>query len=219
MPTIKQRCDEIGISLPTYYLRIKNGMTPEEALSTPNKRHSPKSPKTPQSLSEPDDQKQRAPMMVKCCGGTSCVFEEDFQKRYRKLRMGKHATSAPLERPQKPKPRSYVEELGDRYRTTPNKKVKTPAPVTSSVCREEYEKVDNYEYVNRKPLCYGPIHNGIQAKTPMPWDEKRRNKIQSSLRRIHSGHLEPHQRRRIQISGLFDQHQKEALHQRHRPFH
>lgn len=172
MPTIKQRCDEIGISLPTYYSRIKNGMTLEEALSTPNKRHSPKSPKTPQPLPEPDDQEPRAPMMVKCGGRTSCVFEEDFQKRYRKLRMGKHATTAPLERQKKTKPRSYVEELGDRYRTTPNKKTKTPAPVASPVCHEEYEKVDNYEYVNRKPLCYGPIHNGIQAKTPMPWDEK-----------------------------------------------
>ena len=45
--TIKQKCDAIGISLPTYYLRLKNGMTPEEALSTPNKRRASKLKPTP----------------------------------------------------------------------------------------------------------------------------------------------------------------------------
>ena len=170
--TIKQKCEAIGISLPTYYLRIKNGMTPEEALSTPNKRHSPKSTKIPQQAPEPEDQEPRAPMIVKCGGGTSCVFKEDFQKRFRKLRMSKPTTTAPLERPEKSKPRSYVAELGDRYRTTQKKKVKVPAPSASPIYHDETEKVDNYEYVNRKPLYYGPIHNGVQAKTPMPWNEK-----------------------------------------------
>lgn len=35
---IKQRCEELGISIATYYFRLKNGMTPEQALSVPNKR-------------------------------------------------------------------------------------------------------------------------------------------------------------------------------------
>ena len=35
--TIKQRCKEAGISINTYYSRIRAGMSPEEALSTPVK--------------------------------------------------------------------------------------------------------------------------------------------------------------------------------------
>lgn len=66
--TIKQKCDAIGISLPTYYLRLKNGMTPEEALSTPNKRRASKLKPTPKPapapISEPEDQEPRAPLMV-----------------------------------------------------------------------------------------------------------------------------------------------------------
>ena len=66
--TIKQKCDAIGISLPTYYLRLKNGMTPEEALSTPNKRRTSKLKPTPKPVPAPmpetEDQEPRAPLMM-----------------------------------------------------------------------------------------------------------------------------------------------------------
>lgn len=61
--TIKQKCNEIGIPLPTYYLRLKKGMTPEEALSTPNKRHQPKAEPAPLPISEPEDQEPRASLV------------------------------------------------------------------------------------------------------------------------------------------------------------
>lgn len=170
--TIKQKCEEIGISMPTYYLRIKNGMTPEEALSTPNKRRTSKLKLAPKStlapIPEPEDQEPRAPLMAKCGGGTSCVFESDFQNRQREFnknrtrRFAKTTGTVPLERSETPKPRSYVEELGGRYHITPKKKTKIPALAASPVEDEETEKVDNYEHVNCKPLRYGP--------NPNPWD-------------------------------------------------
>lgn len=168
--TIKQKCEEIGISLPTYYLRIKNGMTPEEALSIPNRKSGTgrKTASKPQPVPEPKDQEPRAPLMAKCGGGTSCVFESDFQNRQhefnknRTRRFAKTASASAPERPEKTKHSNYIEELGDRYRITPKKKAKAPAPVASPVENEETEKIDNYEYVNRKPLRYGP--------SPNPWN-------------------------------------------------
>ena len=169
--TIAQKCKAIGISLPTYYLRIKNGMTPEEALSTPNQRHAPKTrqtPPPPPPAPEPEDQEPRAPVMFKFCGKPSCVFENDFQNRQREFnknrtkRLAKTASAAPLER--------HIAESGDHNRQTPNKEPKAQAPVASPVYDRETEKVDNFEYVNRKPLYYGPIRNGVQSKEPMPWN-------------------------------------------------
>ena len=89
--TIKQKCAAIGISLPTYYLRIKNGMTPEQALSTPNKRHSVMLKKSIKNISdpipEPDDQEPRAPVMIQYGKIKSCVFEEEYQEQRKKIRL------------------------------------------------------------------------------------------------------------------------------------
>lgn len=162
--SIKEKCSEIGISLPTYYLRLKKGMTSEEALSTPNKRRQPKTEPAPLPISEPEDQEPRAPVMFRFCGTPSCVFENDFQNRQREFnknrtkRLAKTASAAPLER--------HIAESGDHNRQTPNKEPKAPAPVASPVYDRETEKVDNFEYVNRKPLYYGPIRNGVQRKDP-----------------------------------------------------
>ena len=161
--TIKQKCNEIGISLPTYYLRLKKGMTPEEALSTPNKRHQPKAEPAPLPILEPEDQEPRAPVTIKDNGHFSYVFEDDFQKAEKKKRQ-KRADDA------KTKPRSYVEELGGRYHITPKKKTKIPALAVSPDEDRESYKVDNYDYVHRAPLCYGPIRKGVQSKEPMPWN-------------------------------------------------
>lgn len=174
--TIKQKCDAIGISLPTYYLRLKNGMTPEEALSTPNKRRASKlkpMPKpAPAPISEPEDQEPRAPLMIKCGGHTPCVFESDFQNRQREFnknrtrRSAKTASTEPLECQKKLQPRSYVEELGSRYRITPNK-TPLPALAASPVEDKETGEIDNFEHVNLKPLRYGPKRYGV-AKEPWP---------------------------------------------------
>lgn len=161
--SIKEKCNEIGISLPTYYLRLKKGMTPEEALSTPNKRRQPKTEPAPLPISEPEDQEPRAPVTIKDNGHFSYVFEDDFQKAEKKKRQ-KRVDDA------KAKPRSYVEELGGRYHITPKKKTKIPALAASPDEDRESYKVDNYEYVHRAPLCYGPVRNGVQSKEPMPWN-------------------------------------------------
>lgn len=161
--SIKEKCNEVGISLPTYYLRLKKGMTPEEALSTPNKRRQPKTEPAPLPISEPEDQEPRAPVTIKDNGHFSYVFEDDFQKAEKKKRQ-KRVDDA------KAKPRSYVEELGGRYHITPKKKTKIPALAVSPDEDRESYKVDNYEYVHRAPLCYGPIRKGVQSKEPMPWN-------------------------------------------------
>lgn len=157
--SIKEKCNEIGISLPTYYLRLKKGMTPEEALSTPNKRRQPKTEPAPLPISEPEDQEPRAPVTIKDNGHFSYVFEDDFQKAEKKKRQ-KRVDDA----------KAKIEEFRNRYRITPNIKVK-PQDLTTlpDEDRESY-KVDNYEYVHRAPLCYGPIRNGVQSKEPMPWN-------------------------------------------------
>ena len=89
--TIKQKCDAIGISLPTYYLRLKNGMTPEEALSTPNKRRTSKLKPTPKlapaPMPETEDQEPRAPVMIQYGKIKSCVFEEEYQEQRKKIRL------------------------------------------------------------------------------------------------------------------------------------
>mgnify|MGYP000019933249 CR=1 FL=1 len=174
--TIKQKCDDIGISLPTYYLRLKNGMTPEEALSTPNKRRASKLKPTPKPapapMPEPEDQEPRAPLMIQYGKIKSCVFESDFQNRQREFnknrtrRSAKTAGAEPLEHQEKLQPRSYVEELGSRYRITPNK-TPLPALAASPVEDKETEEVDNFEHTNLKPLCYGPKRYGV-AKEPWP---------------------------------------------------
>ena len=158
--TIKQKCDAIGISLPTYYLRLKNGMTPEEALSTPNKRRTSKLKPTPKPVPAPmpetEDQEPRAPLMV----GASCIFEVT----------AKAAGATPLERQEKLQSHSYVEELGSRYRITPNK-TPLPALAASPVEAEETEEVDNYEHVSLKPLRYGPKRYGAEKNPrPDPWN-------------------------------------------------
>lgn len=170
--SIKEKCNKIGISLPTYYLRLKKGMTPEEALSTPNKRRQPKTEPAPLPISEPEDQEPRAPVIVKSCGTPSCVFEDDFQKKQQGIRKKRLAEKQAQYNalPPKQKPRSYIEELGGRYRITPKKKTKIPALAASPDEDRESYKVDNYEYVHRAPLCYGPVRNGVQSKEPMPWN-------------------------------------------------
>lgn len=173
MTTISEKCKAAGIAYQTYYLRVKNGMTPEEALSTPLRRRSNRAASTPVPAPEPEDQEPRAPVTIKDNGHFSYVFEDDFQKAEKKKRQ-KRVDDA------KAKPRSYVEELGDRYRTTPNKKAKAPVLVASPDKDRESRKVDNYEYVHRAPLYYGPIRNGVQNKQPMPWnaaDEDKFNRV------------------------------------------
>lgn len=158
--SIKEKCNEIGISLPTYYLRLKKGMTPEEALSTPNKRRQPKTEPAPLPISEPEDQEPRAPVTIKDNGHFSYVFEDDFQKAEKKKRQ-KRVDDA----------KAKIEEFRNRYRITPKKKTKIPALAASPDEDRESYKVDNYEYVHRAPLCYGPVRNGVQSKEPMPWND------------------------------------------------
>ena len=89
--TIKQKCAAIGISLPTYYLRIKNGMTPEQALSTPNKRRLLASGISIKNISEPivdkEDQEPRAPVMIHYGSDKAYVFEEEYQNQRKKIRL------------------------------------------------------------------------------------------------------------------------------------
>lgn len=164
MTTIAEKCKAAGIAYQTYYLRVKNGMTPEEALSTPLKRHPKGMMSAPVPAPEPEDQEPRAPVTIKNGGKFSYVFEDDFQKAEKKKRQ-KRVDDA------KAKPRSYVEELGGRYHITPKKKTKIPALAASPDEDRESYKVDNYEYVHRASLCYGPIRSGIQSKEPMPWND------------------------------------------------
>lgn len=163
MTTIAEKCRASGIAYQTYYLRVKNVMTPEEALSTPLRRRSNRAASTPVPAPEPEDQEPRAPVTIKDNGHFSYVFEDDFQKAEKKKRQ-KRVDDA------KAKPRSYVEELGGRYHITPKKKTKIPALAASPDEDRESYKVNNYEYVHRAPLCYGPIRNGVQSKEPMPWN-------------------------------------------------
>lgn len=166
MTTIAEKCKAAGIAYQTYYLRVKNGMTPEEALTTPLRRR----PKITASfpVSEPEDQEPRAPMAY----GKYYVFEQDFQKNQQEIR--KKRSDEEYEKytslPPRQKPRNYAEGLGDRYRITPNKKAKAPVLVASPDKDRESRKVDNYEYVHRAPLYYGPIRNGVQSKESMPWN-------------------------------------------------
>lgn len=141
MTTIAEKCKAAGIAYQTYYLRVKNGMTPEEALSTPLRRRSNRAASTPVPAPELEDQEPRAPMAY----GKYYVFEQDFQKAEKKKRQKRaDDTKAKLQRD--------AEELGGSYHITPNKKPQAPALATSP----DYEKVDNYEYQSRKPLRYGP---------------------------------------------------------------
>lgn len=168
MTTIAQKCQAAGIALPTYYFRIKNGMTPEEALSTLNKRRQPQAHNAPLPEPEPEDQEPRAPVMIKDGGKFSYVFEGDFQKAEKKKRQ-KRADDT----------KDKIEEFRNRYRITPNIKVKPQALTTLPDEDRESYKVDNYEYVHRAPLCYGPVRNGVQSKEPMPWntaDEEKFNR-------------------------------------------
>ena len=75
--TIKQRCDEIGIALPTYYLRLRQGMTKEEALSTPPRsgRGRTRQPKP----TEPVEPGKGAVIFER--QSRDVIFETDFQER------------------------------------------------------------------------------------------------------------------------------------------
>lgn len=96
--TIKQKCAAIGISLPTYYLRIKNGMTPEQALSTPNKRRLLASGISIKNISEPivdkEDQEPRAPVMIHYGSDKAYVFEEEYQDQRKKIRLKNYKEKA-----------------------------------------------------------------------------------------------------------------------------
>ncbi len=175
MTTIAEKCRAAGIAYQTYYLRVKNGMTPEEALSTPLRRRSNRAASTPVPAPEPEDQEPRAPMTY----GKYYVFEQDFQKNQQEKR--KNRSDDEQEKytalPPKQEPRGHAEELGDRYRTTPNKKAKAPARLPAPDEDRESYKVDNYEYVHRASLCYGPIRSGIQSKEPIPWNDDDEDKF------------------------------------------
>lgn len=81
--TIKEKCQAIGIALPTYYLRIKQGMTPEEALSTPNKRPSRRDYRS--GVKQPEKQLTTEEKPVINLGKHKAfVFESDFQENHRK---------------------------------------------------------------------------------------------------------------------------------------
>lgn len=82
--TIKEKCQAAGIALPTYYFRIKQGMTPEQALSTPNKRRREDNP-APEAAPEPQPTPAPAPV-VKYGSQKSYVFESDWQQNHRKPR-------------------------------------------------------------------------------------------------------------------------------------
>lgn len=86
--TIKEKCQAAGIALPTYYFRIKQGMTPEQALSTPNKRRREDNP-APEAAPEaaPEPQPTPAPdPVVKYGSQKSYVFESDWQQNHHKPR-------------------------------------------------------------------------------------------------------------------------------------
>ena len=82
--TIKEKCQAAGIALPTYYFRIKQGMTPEQALSTPNKRRREDNP-APEAAPEPQPTPAPAPV-VKYGSQKSYVFESDWQQNHHKPR-------------------------------------------------------------------------------------------------------------------------------------
>lgn len=84
MTTIKEKCQAVGIALPTYYFRIKQGMTPEQALSVPNKRPNRKDyRKDYASAPAPEPVKTLAPT-VKYGSHIIYVFEKDWQEHHRK---------------------------------------------------------------------------------------------------------------------------------------
>lgn len=169
MTTIAEKCKAAGIAYQTYYLRVKNGMTPEEALSTPLKRHPKGMMSATVPAPEPEDQEPRAPMAY----GKYYVFEQDFQKNQQKIRKKNSAEEQKKYTSLPPKQKSFscIEEFRDRYRITQNTKTKAPARLPAPDEDRESYKVDNYEYVHRASLCYGPIRSGIQSKEPMPWND------------------------------------------------
>ena len=168
MTTIAEKCKAAGIAYQTYYLRVKNGMTPEEALSTPLRRRPKKMAPAPAPTHEPEDQEPLAPMAY----GKYYVFEQDFQKSHQEIRKKNSAEEQKKYTSLPPKQKSFscIEEFRDRYRIAPNIKAKAPTRLPAPDEDRESRKVDNYEYVHRAPLCYGPIKNGVQRKEPMPWN-------------------------------------------------
>lgn len=90
MTTIKEKCQAVGIALPTYYFRIKQGMTPEQALSVPNKRPNRKDyRKDYASAPAPEPKAAPAPAAIQppvLRYGTQIqyVFEKDWQQHHRK---------------------------------------------------------------------------------------------------------------------------------------
>lgn len=66
--SIKQKCDELGISMATYYFRIKSGMTPEQALSVPNKWKTKNQPavKTKTTVSEHETERENPNVDLDC---------------------------------------------------------------------------------------------------------------------------------------------------------
>ena len=75
--TIKEKCQAAGIALPTYYFRIKQGMTPEQALSTPNKRRHENEPE------QTPEEAMASTKVVKYGSQKSYVFESDWQQNHR----------------------------------------------------------------------------------------------------------------------------------------
>lgn len=90
--TIQQACQEIGISIKTYYYRLKKGMTKEQALTTPLMRSGRKKQihKVHNSCVWEDDHRENhnkryktyeqvSPISKKEVG---LIWEDDFKRKY-----------------------------------------------------------------------------------------------------------------------------------------
>ena len=150
MTTIKEKCQAVGISLPTYYFRIKQGMTPEQALSVPNKRPNRKDyRKDYASAPAPEPKAAPAPAAIqppvlKYKHRNQYVFESDFQKNHRNAKSLKPALQIP-----ETKKTPYYGTKSSGGNIPNNTVVRTPAPAALPEPSENYVKVSSDAEFNR----------------------------------------------------------------------
>ncbi|MBQ8465735.1 MAG: hypothetical protein IJ545_06990 [Alphaproteobacteria bacterium] len=144
--TIKEKCQAAGIALPTYYFRIKQGMTPEEALSIPNKRPGRRDYRAGAKKTTPEIQEKIKPApTIKYGSQTSYIFESDWQKNHRKA---KSIKPAPAQIPA-PKAKPYYGVKSSGGNTPNNTLVRTPAPAAQPETSENYVNVSSDAEFNR----------------------------------------------------------------------
>ena len=97
--TIQQACQEIGISIKTYYYRLKKGMTKEQALSTPFIRGGKRPPTVHNSCVWEDDHRENRNKRYKTYEQVSIsqkknigpVFEDEVERVYPKIQIYSNA--------------------------------------------------------------------------------------------------------------------------------